>query len=48
MKFTEKDYPLINWDNWKDQSGQFQQAFERFANEYGEDQGVEASSPVIA
>ena len=46
--FIKKDYPLINWDDWKDQSRQFQKAFEQFANEYGEDQGVEASSPDIA
>ena len=46
--FNKKDFLLINWDDWKDQSGQFQEAFERFANEYGEDQGVEASSTDIA
>ena len=46
--FNKKDFLLINWDDWKGQSVQFQQAFERFANEYGEDQGVEASSTDIA
>ena len=46
--FNKNKYPRIKWDDWKNQSGQFQQAFERFANEYGEDQGVEASSPDIA
>ena len=48
QKIYKNDYPLINRDEWKGQSGQFQQAFERFAYEYGEDQGVESSSPDIA
>ncbi len=30
---NKKDFLLIIWDDWKDQSGQFQQAFERFAIE---------------
>ena len=46
--FNKKKWSQIKWDDWKGQSGQFQQAFERFAIEYGEDQGVEASSPDIA
>ena len=46
--FNKKKWSQIKWDDWKGQSGQFQQAFERFAIEYGEDQGVESSSPDIA
>lgn len=30
------EYPRIKWDDWKDQSEQFQRAFEQFAYEYGE------------
>lgn len=49
LKISSQDkHPHIKWDNWKGQSDQFQQAFERFALEYGEDKGVEASSPDIA
>ena len=46
--FNNKKWSQIKWDDWEGQSGQLQQAFERFAIEYGEDQGVEASSPDIA
>ena len=46
--FKKTEYPRIKWDDWKDQSEQFQKAFEQFATEYGEDQGVEASSPDTA
>ena len=46
--YKKTEYPRIKWDDWKDQSEQFQKAFERFAAEYGEDQGVEESSPNIA
>ena len=35
--FKKTEWPQIKWDDWKGQSGQFQQAFERFAIEYGED-----------
>ena len=36
-KISKKTFPLIKWDDWKDQSEQLQKAFEQFATEYGED-----------
>ena len=37
-KISKKtDYPRIKWDDWKEQSVQFQEAFEQFATEYRED-----------